>query len=130
MDRDGGIDSLLSRWAAAVEAKDVDTLVELVEEDAEFWANGAPPLAGRQAVRTAFGVFFSRFDTRQEFELIELLIDGDLAVARGIEHNHLTPLDGSDAVIHDQRAFSVMRRGGDGRWRFSRGMTNLPPAAE
>jgi uncharacterized protein (TIGR02246 family) len=123
------IEALFARWAAAVASKDVDTLVGLVTEDAELWSHGAAPLTGRSAVRATFEAFFSRFDFRQDFELVELIVFADAAFARGVEHNHLHPLAGGDDVERPQRAFMLIRREPDGEWRFARGMTNLPPAA-
>ena len=99
----------------------------LVTEDAEFWSNGAHPLVGRDSLRAALAGVFARFRFTQRFERAELVIRGDLAFMRGMERNTLYPIDGSPPTAQEQRAFSVMRRGPDGRWRFWRGMTNIPP---
>lgn len=128
MPRDPEIDRLFADWAAAIARKDVGALVALTTPDAEFWPHGAPPLRGHEAIRGTFESFFARFDFRQGFELVELLVREDLAVARGIEHNHLVPVGGGEPIEQTQRAFSVLRRQPDGRWLFARGMTNLPPA--
>jgi ketosteroid isomerase-like protein len=47
-----------------------------------------------------------------------------------MEHNRVTPRGGEPVEI-SQRAFMVLRREPDGRWRYARGMTNLEsrPAA-
>jgi ketosteroid isomerase-like protein len=71
--------------------------------------------------------FFSRYQFRQEFRCQEILVSGDLALVRGVEINHLTPLTSGDPITIEQRAFSVIVRGIDGKWRFARGMTNAPP---
>lgn len=109
-------------WARAVAASDLDALSELVTADAEFWTHGQPPLTGRDAVRGAFGGFFDAYDARQE-----LIVGSHWALARGTEINSLTPKEGGSPVSVRQRAFSVLRRDEDGRWRFARGMTNSPP---
>jgi len=120
------IESLFARWSTAIASKDVDALVGLMTEDAEFWSHGAAPLKGRSAVRATFEAFFSRFDFRQDFELVELVVFADAAFARGIEHNYLHPLAGGDDIERTQRAFMLILREADGEWRFARGMTNLP----
>jgi len=124
------IAQLLSDWSRAIQEKDLDALLALVEPDAEFWSNGAPALEGHDAIRATFAAFFDRFDLRQDFELLELIVRQDLAIARGIEHNHLVPSGGGAPTRHLQRAFSIMSRQHDGRWLFSRGITNLPPEPE
>jgi len=129
MNRHSEIDSLFARWSAAIASKDVDTLVGLVTEDAEFWSNGAAPLKGRSAVRATFEAFFSRFDFRQDFEFVELIVLADAAFARGIEHNHLHPVAGGEDIEHTQRAFMLILREADGEWRFARGMTNVAPTS-
>lgn len=121
------IRELLKQWSLAVERSDVSALGDLVTEDSEFWTHEADPLVGRDAVVEAMTLFFSRYEFRQEFRCQEILISGTVAVIRGLEVNHLTPLTGGDPITVQQRAFSVVVRGSDGKWRFSRGMTNAPP---
>ena len=108
-------------------SKDIARVASLVTEDCEFWTNAAPPLKGREAVRATLQTFYATYSHRQEFERQELLLAGDLAFARGIERNVLTPVAGVPEISQSQRAFMVIRREPDGCWRFARGMTNLLP---
>src|SRR3954454_16475171 len=117
------IESLFKAWMAAVAAGDVEGVVDLIAEDCEFWSNGAPPMRGRETVRAVLRDFYRRYNHRQEVERHELVVAGDLALVRGIEHNVLSPVDGGADIHHRQRAFTVLRRQPDGRWRFARGMT-------
>lgn len=125
---DGGdleeVEALFAAWKEAVRDGDLDAMLELITEDAEFWTHGQPPLRGRDAVRTAFAPVLDKWVLDQAFECHELILAGELALARGMEVNRLTPREGGEAVVQRQRAFSVLRRGDDGRWRFMRGMTN------
>lgn len=127
MPAESDIDELFLAWRAAVVSKDIARVTSLVTEDCEFWTNAVPPLKGRDAVRSTLQTFYANFSHRQEFERQELLVAGDLAFVRGIEHNFLTPLSGGPEVYRSQRAFMVIRREPDGCWRFARGMTNLLP---
>ncbi len=129
MSQHAEIDRVFAAWSAAVVAKDVEALVGLVTPDGELWTHGAPALCGLEAVRSTFEGFFARYDLRQDFELLELIVREDVAIARGIEHNRLVPAGGGDPVERTQRAMSILFRLPDGQWRFARGMTNLPPAA-
>jgi uncharacterized protein (TIGR02246 family) len=121
------IDQLLKEWALAVERSDAAALGDLVTEDAEFWSHGAAPLAGREALVKAMQEFFSRYRFRQEFRRQETISREGIAFLRGLEVNRLEPRQGGDPSTVEQRAFSVVVRGSDGRWRFARGMTNAPP---
>lgn len=116
----------LDRWRAAIRAGDIDAIVGLVTADAEFWTHAQPPLHGRTALRRSFGPVLERWTLDQAFECRELIVAGDVAFVRGVEVNHLRPNAGGDAVVRRQRAFSVLRKGDDGEWRFARGMTNSP----
>jgi uncharacterized protein (TIGR02246 family) len=124
------IDRTLTEWAAAVEDGDAQALVALVSEDAEFWTHGAAPMTGREELENAFVAFFNQYDAVQRFQESERTVAGDIAFLRGEEVNILTPKTGGEVFEYRQRAFSVMRRGDDGRWRFWRGMTNQGPAPE
>jgi uncharacterized protein (TIGR02246 family) len=119
--------TLLDRWREAVREGDIQAVINLVTEDAEFWSHGAASVTGRAALAEAFRPFFTNYELLQEFECHELVVRGDLAFMRGLEINRLVPRAGGDTVEVQQRAFSVMRRSADGRWRFARGMTNQPP---
>jgi len=121
------INEMLGRWATAIREGDLDEIASLVTEDAEFWTHGQPSLMGREALKQAFEPFFAQFEMHQDFRCEELLVLSDYAFMRGLEVNRLVPRDGGEPMEVRQRAFSLLRRGGDGRWRFARGMSNLPP---
>ena len=125
-DRDA-IEKVMTDWATAVVAGDVDSLGLLVTEDAEFWTHGAVPLVGRQALVAAFKPFLTQYKLYQQYDCKELIIGGNWAFMRGMEINHLTPRNGEESVVRRQRAFSVLRREANGKWLFARGMTNMPP---
>jgi uncharacterized protein (TIGR02246 family) len=124
------IDALFEAWKSALASKNVEALVAMVTEDAEFWSNAAPPLVGRKAVRAVLNTFLAQYDHRQEFDRLEILVAPDLAFVRGIEHNYIRPVGGGPETRHLQRAFMVIRREPNSGWRFARGMTNLLPAEE
>lgn len=121
------INETLARWAAAIAEADLDKIGALVTEDAVFWTHGQPPVNGRDALVQAFEPFFAQYTMQQSFECEELLVFDDHAFMRGLERNRLVSRDGEETMEVRQRAFSILRRGADGEWRFARGMTNLPP---
>ena len=117
------IDSLFAEWKSAMSSGDIETLLSLITDDAEFWTHGAAAVKGRDAVRTLFVAFFDTVSMRQDFEELERFVAGDFAFVRGFETNFLTPTAGGGPVEVHQRAFMLLRRV-DGKWRFARGMTN------
>lgn len=121
------IDRTLAEWASAVAEGDLGTIAALVSEDARFWTHGARPLVGRQAVVEAFKPFFEQYKLSQRFEVHERWVGPDWAFLRGLEINTLEPRNGGPRREIRQRAFSLLRRHPDGRWRFARGMTNQGP---
>jgi ketosteroid isomerase-like protein len=123
------IDELRSAWMAAVKRSDPAALKDLLTEDYEVWANGALPLKGPSVAMAAMAGALARFVVEQSLDVVETIVDGNLAVERGIERMTLTPRGGGAAQDYQQRAFLVMRRGADGNWRYARGMTNQLPAS-
>jgi len=117
---------LFKSWRNAIKESDPKKIASLVTKDAEFWSNGAPPLKGRLALENAFRPFLAKFIFSQEYECYELIVRGDIAFIRGLEHNKKIPREGGPPIITKQRAFSVIRQTKDGKWLFARGMTNLP----
>ena len=117
---------LLHAWRSAIKDSNAKKVASLVTEAAEFWPNGASPLKGRAALEEAFRPFLAEYKFSQDYECYELTIRGDIAFIRGLERNTKIPRKGGDTITTRQRAFSVIRQSKDGRWLFSRGMTNLP----
>lgn len=120
------IHELLSEWREAMQRGDAEALASLLTEDAEFWTHGVAPLIGRQVLLDTLTPVLTGYEVEQELDIQELVVSGDLAFMRGLEHNVMRAKDGSQILELRQRAFSIMRREADGKWRFSRGMTNLP----
>jgi uncharacterized protein (TIGR02246 family) len=119
------IDETFAAWMAAMKKGKVEALVSLMTEDVEFWTYGSPAVKGREAATALFQAAFARYGLQQRFESYERIVTADWAFERGLERNIITPRDGSQKILHDQRAFMVLRRDPDGRWRYARGMTNL-----
>ncbi len=119
-----GIDRTLAEWAAALGEGDVALISSLVTEDAEFWTHGAAPLVGRAAVERALRPLLESYRFSQRFDEKERCLGPDWSLLRGVESNTLEPRDGGPRREVKQRAFSLLRRESDGRWRFARGITN------
>lgn len=121
------IEETLRQWSEAVKHSDIDKIASLVTEEAVFWTHGAPEIKGRKALKQSFEPVFSQYEMIQDFQPEEIIISGDFAFIRGMEINRLESLEDEEETVVRQRAFSVLKRGSGGSWRFHRGMTNLPP---
>jgi len=126
-DEQENIEQTLRQWSDAVKQSDIEKIATLVTDQAVFWTHGAPEIEGREALKQSFEPVFNQYNMNQDFQLEEIIISGDFAFIRGVEINRLESLEDDETTLVRQRAFSVMKRGSDGRWRFHRGMTNLPP---
>jgi ketosteroid isomerase-like protein len=67
-------------------------------------------------------------DIVPRFEREERVISGDLAFECGWDVQQIRPREGGELRSRRQRVFLVLRRGSDGVWRFSRGMSQPGPA--
>ena len=123
-----GIDRTLAEWAAAIAEGDLALVSSLVTQDGEFWTHGIAPLVGRDAVESAFKPLLEAYKFSQRFDEQERCISPAWCLLRGVEFNTLEPRNGGRQRKVKQRAFSLLRRESDGRWRFARGITNQGPA--
>ena len=65
------IDQTFADWMEAGKKGDVEALVSLITEDAEFWTHGAPAMKGREAATAMFQAFFAAYTYEQSFETLE-----------------------------------------------------------
>jgi uncharacterized protein (TIGR02246 family) len=123
------VEHLRDDWVRAIAAHDADALRQLLTDDYEVWAHGAPAIHGVDAAVAAMRGALESYDIVQAFEPLETVVCGDWAFERGIESMTVTPAGGGPARSASQRALLILRRAADGRWRYARGMTNgLPPS--
>jgi len=118
------IDQLFADFTDALRRGDCDALADLVTEDAEFWSPGMPALTGREHVRTAMRAACEHYTVERTWDEVERVSGDDFMVSIGIERTRATPRAGGEAVEVVQRGWTMAKRGADGRWRFTRGITN------
>jgi uncharacterized protein (TIGR02246 family) len=118
------VDQLFADFTDALRRGDCDRIADLVTDDAEFWSPGTPALRGRDHVRTSMREACEKFLVERTWDEIERVSGEDFAVSVGIERTRATPRAGGEPVETVQRAWTMARRGADGRWRFARGITN------
>jgi ketosteroid isomerase-like protein len=119
--------ALRDTWVSMVANGHTEALADLVTDDYEVWAHGAPAIRGPHAVVEAMARATAAFQIAQSIDFIETVVSGEWAFQRGIERMILTPRDGGATREMTNRALLILRRGPDGRWRYARGVTNGLP---
>ena len=120
----------LSRdFVAAVRAKNLEAVLDMVTDDAIFLPPGAPEVRGKQAIAEMYSGFFARFDVEQIATLEEVQVSGEWAFAWGTDELHATPVSGGPSMRTRGKSMTILRRGTDGAWRFARGINNMMPEA-
>jgi ketosteroid isomerase-like protein len=112
-------------WEAALNAKDVDALVELYEVDARIMAPNSPMAIGRDAVAEEFGAMIEA-GLSVDLTSVEVVVSGDYAYNVGTY-----VLTAGDDVIDTGKYMETWHRGDDGQWRYTNDIYNsdLPVAA-
>ncbi|MEP7344442.1 MAG: nuclear transport factor 2 family protein, partial [Gemmatimonadaceae bacterium] len=88
------IEAMYSSWISAFERADVDAILELLTPDYTLWAPGAPPMAGRDALRPILEAALAVYNVAPSFELEERMISGNLAVDIGWDVQAVRPKHG------------------------------------
>jgi ketosteroid isomerase-like protein len=93
-----------------------------------LWTAGVPKLDA-EALRPRLKAAFAACEITSTFECVERSVAGDLAVDRGWDIQRLRPRSGGEEMVNRRRVMLVLRRSSDGKWRFSRGISQHGPAA-
>jgi len=119
------ITSRSEAWEAAVNAADIDALVDLYESHARLLPPNGKMASGSAAVRNEFGAMIDA-GLSVELTSIEATVSGDI----GYNVGAYTLRDGDD-VVDVGKYMETWHRGDDGQWRYSNDIWNsdMPVAA-
>lgn len=111
----------IAAWDTATRKGDRAALLALVTEDCVFMAPGMAPIRGRATLAPLLEGY-DQLSLEPLFDLQELVVLGDWAFAWG--RDELTAVVRSSGAIRSAAgwAVTILRRDGDGRWRFARGI--------
>jgi len=112
------ISSRSEAWEAALNAKDIDALVELYTTDARVLPPNRKMSSGHDAVRAEFGAMIDA-GLGGELTSIEAMVSGDLGYNVGIY-----TLRAGDDVVDTGKYMETWRRGDDGQWRMANDIWN------
>lgn len=104
---------------AAESRKDIEAALAFWDDDAVVHMEGAPPLAGKTAVRSTYQEFFASgfVDFTATITDIEVARSGELAYETGV-NNFAFVRDGR-RVVDIGKYLVVWRRGSDRAWRIA-----------
>jgi uncharacterized protein (TIGR02246 family) len=113
------IESLIQHYEAALNANDIDTILDLYGNEPVFMPQHAPAMVGRDAVRAAYAHVFATIKLDIRFATYEIEIHGDTAWARTSSAGS-TRILAADAVIDEgnNELFVFKREGGE--WKIHR----------
>ena len=112
----------LNQYQAALNASDLDKVMELYAEDSVFMAQNSMPAVGREAVRNAYQQVFAALKLKIHFTIDEIRpLSRDWAFARTRSNGTVTPLVNAQpgSAEGNQEVF-LLHREPDGKWRFAR----------
>jgi uncharacterized protein (TIGR02246 family) len=126
------IRAALEDWMGAFNRRDVERVCDLFAPDLIADIQGAPR---RTYDSLCAGLRRSLNDPgrslRYGLDLEEILVSGDLAVARLVWTLTIDPQDGSAPTVDRERGLDVYRRQPDGTWKIARFIVySMPPPAD
>jgi len=109
-------------WESALNAKDVDALVDLYTDDARLLPPDGAMTSGREGVRAAFGGMIDA-GIGGETTRVETTISGDVAYIVGTFN-----LTSGEEVLGTGKYIETWRRGNDGLWLIANDIFNNDPS--
>jgi ketosteroid isomerase-like protein len=111
---------------------DVPAAVDLAMDDAVDLPPNRQAVVGKEAIREFLQSDMDRFAMHFVDEIVEVEVDGDLAVIWSNYTVRLTPRDGGGPIENQGKWLKVLKRQPDGSWKFSRNIWNSdnPPPTE
>lgn len=112
-------------WEAALNAKNLDALVDLYTSDARILPPNGKMSSGSAAVRAQFGAMLDA-GLSGELTSVEVMVSGDVAYNVGT-----FVMRSGDDIVNTGKYVETWRRGDDGQWRISNDIfNNDAPMAE
>ena len=111
------IRALVDRWMEASRAGDTAAVLELMSDDVLFTVPGREPFGKDEFRATSEAMKEFRVDGRAEVREIEVV--GETAWIRNHIDLTVTP-PGGDPMRRSGYTLTVLKKGGDGRWRLFR----------
>jgi len=118
------IKNLVDEWYSAFYTRDVDKLLSFYKDDAIRMGSDEPKLVGKAAIKDAFErqmkkIYDAPVDDDLEIDdrAEEVLVSGDLGVARGVDIT-IYPQEGGESKKSTVRWVTTFQRQADGTWKI------------
>ncbi|EPQ6934261.1 YybH family protein [Pseudomonas aeruginosa] len=123
------IQSILQSYETALNANDIDAILNLYGEAPVFMPQHAPALVGREAVRAGYQQVFASIKLQIRFDIHEVEVIGDWAWARTSSAGRTRLLAEDVEIAEGNNELFVFRRE-HGHWKIHRYLfaTNQPRA--
>ena len=128
-DDEQAIRQLIERWISATREGDVDAVLGLMAPDVVFLMPGQPPMQGRDAFAKNLRTVLSEHAIESHSEIDEIAISGDMAYCRTRLSVTVTSTHGKLPLRRSGHTLSILRKGGDGKWRLTRDANMLASPA-
>ncbi|HBO5522768.1 TPA: SgcJ/EcaC family oxidoreductase [Pseudomonas aeruginosa] len=121
------IQSILQSYETALNANDIDAILDLYGEAPVFMPQHAPALVGREAVRAGYQQVFASIKLQIRFDIHEVEVIGDWAWARTSSAGRTRLLAEDVEIAEGNNELFVFRRE-HGHWKIHRYLfaTNQP----
>ncbi len=119
------INALFTEYGASLGDGDAERWIQLWTEDGVQLPPGAPPNVGRDVISDSINAAMAQIAFEDmDIHVDEVLVAGDLAIARGMYTVTYVPHDGSDPIPVDGKYTSTFQRQQDGSWKLYRDIFN------
>jgi len=104
-------------WDDAFNSEDVDAVMALYADGAVSMPPGFPNLVGKPSIRADYEFLFDNFDFHHVTTVVQLEIQGTMAVERGEYTMLVTPANGGGDPFVETGKHMILRRKINGSWQ-------------
>jgi uncharacterized protein (TIGR02246 family) len=117
------IEKLIFAYQDALNASDVNKVIELYTKDGVLMANSAPTAEGTEQVKGTYQYVFENFSYTLQFSVIEVVVNGNTAFARSTSKGSFVIKSNGQTVPDENRELYILEKVG-GNWKIARYMYN------
>jgi uncharacterized protein (TIGR02246 family) len=117
------IEKLIFAYQDALNASDVNKVVELYTTNGVLMANSAPTAEGVEQIKGTYQYVFDKFSYILQFSIIEVVVNGNTAFARSTSKGSFLIKSSGQTVPDENRELYVFEKVG-GNWKIARYMYN------
>jgi uncharacterized protein (TIGR02246 family) len=119
------ITHLVTEWADAFNAGDMDRLMALYGPDVVYMYQDGPTDIGKTSLATGYQAMLDRNNGHLSPHIDEISVFGKIAFLRGTFQLTMTPKTGGKPYETHRRLLEILHKEHDGTWRVIRGMNNV-----